>query len=48
MTGIITFRHVAAHPLLVARAFGPRVLARCLLAVLLRRRATFLALALAR
>jgi hypothetical protein len=46
MTGLIRARDVAQHPVLVVRGFGWRVFLRCLWAALVRRRITFLALAL--
>lgn len=45
MTGFITLRHVCAHPLLISREFGIRVLARCVWSALLHRNATFLDIA---
>jgi hypothetical protein len=46
MLGVITLRHVLVHPGLVVREFGAGCLARCVLAALLRRRTTFLEIAL--
>lgn len=45
MTGVITGRQVLRHPVLVARGWGIRALLRCLLAIVERRRCTFLELA---
>lgn len=45
MRGVITTRHVLRHLPLIWREFGGRVAWRCLAAVLLRRRTTFLELA---
>ena len=46
MLGVITLRHVLVHPGLVIREFGAGCLARCVLATILRRRTTFLEIAL--
>lgn len=42
MQGTITGWDVVRHPVLILRGFGPRCYVRCLLAVLSRRRTTFL------
>lgn len=44
MRGVITTRTVLKHLPLIWREFGPRVTWRCLAAVVLRRRTTFLEL----
>ncbi|MEW6434966.1 MAG: hypothetical protein AB1730_25990 [Myxococcota bacterium] len=44
MRGVITTRTVLRHLPLIWREFGARVAVRCLAAVLLRRRTTFLEL----
>ena len=44
MTGVITLRHVLAHPVAVVRGFGLRVLVRCIAAACLRQDRTFLSL----
>jgi hypothetical protein len=44
MTGIITFRHVAGHPVIIIRAWGWRVFGRCLVAAARRSHETFLAI----
>jgi hypothetical protein len=40
--GAITTRHVITHAAIVVREFGPAAFLRCCLAVLRRRKATFL------
>lgn len=45
MVGVVRGRDVARHPMIVVRAFGWRVFARCVWAALTRREATFLAVA---
>lgn len=42
MTGVITSVHVFRHGWAIVREFGVRCYLRCLLAVLTRRRTTFL------
>lgn len=42
MTGNITDRHVLLHSVMIVRAFGARCYLRCLKAMLLRERKTFL------
>ncbi len=42
MQGHITGRHVLRHPLVVMREFGPLCFLRCLKAMVLRERKTFL------
>ena len=44
MVGIITWRHVLCHPVLIIRGFGWSVLGHCFLAVVLRQQRTFLAI----
>jgi hypothetical protein len=41
--GVITGKHVVLHAASIVRGFGLRAFARCCLAVLRRRRTTFLA-----
>ena len=45
MRGLITHREVLANFGLIWREFGPRCVARCLMAIVTRRRTTFLDLA---
>lgn len=40
--GVITTRDVLLHTRVIVREFGPRAYLRCCVAVLLRRRTTFL------
>jgi hypothetical protein len=42
VTGTITGRNILLHPLMIVREFGVRCYARCLKAMLLRERKTFL------
>jgi hypothetical protein len=42
--GVISSREILHQPALIARLFGMRVLARCLLAIVRREQTTFLAL----
>ena len=42
MTGNITGRHILRHPMVIVREFGARCYLRCLKAVLLCERKTFL------
>lgn len=44
MTGVITLRHVLAHPYLIVHEYGGRLFLRCLLCALKRERCTFLSL----
>jgi len=41
--GVVTTRHVLRHTSLIMREFGPVAFLRCCLAIVLRRRTTFLA-----
>jgi hypothetical protein len=43
MTGAIRGKEVMRHPVLIARGFGVAALCRCVWAVVLRRKTTFLA-----
>lgn len=45
MTGVITLRHVLAHPVTVVRGFGCRVLVRCVWVACRREKRTFLSIA---
>ncbi len=45
MTGTITGKHVLLHTVTILREFGPRCYWRCLKAMLLRQRKTFLEIA---
>lgn len=45
MSGVITFRHVAANAHTVVQGFGWKVLARCILAAIKGEKKTFLAIA---
>jgi hypothetical protein len=42
LTGCITGREVLRHPVAIVRGFGARCYLRCLAAIVLRRRTTFL------
>ena len=42
MQGTITTWHVIRHPVLIVRGFGPACYLRCVVAVLRRKRTTFL------
>jgi hypothetical protein len=44
MNGIITFRHVIAHPVIIVRGWGWRVFGRCLIAATKRTHETFLSI----
>jgi hypothetical protein len=44
MTGVITLRHVLAHPVLVIRGFGCRVFVRCIWAACRHEQRTFLSI----
>lgn len=46
MLGVVTLRDVLAHGGRIQREFGSRCVVRCLMAVLSRRRTTFLEIAL--
>jgi hypothetical protein len=45
MRGVITGRHIIAHGPTILRHFGPRCYLRCMMALLLRQRTTFLEVA---
>lgn len=45
MTGVITFRHIAANAHIVVSEYGWRVLARCVVAAIRGQRRTFLSIA---
>jgi hypothetical protein len=42
MRGVITTRHVLTHAAVIVREFGPAAFLRCCLAIVRRRKATFL------
>lgn len=46
MRGAITGWDVVRHPILIVRGFGPRCYLRCVIAVLSRRKTTFLEVSL--
>lgn len=45
MRGLITGRHILTHGPTIVRHFGPRCYLRCMVALLLRQRTTFLEVA---
>lgn len=48
MQGLITAKDVLCHPVIIVRSWGPTTYLRCLRALVSRRRATFLSVAVAR